>query len=126
VDSSERFNQYTGHGVDGMEFMRTAVFGDEFGNIELGYDYDAIQWLRQEVEGSPVIAEANTPNYRWGSRFSIYTGLPTVVGWVWHQEQQRGEFGVMVQQRERELEEFYSTTSIEAARRSSNGIRCRM
>jgi uncharacterized membrane protein len=94
-----------------MEFMRRRSSAMS-SNIETGYDYGAIQWMRQEVEGSPVIVEANTPNYRWGSRFSIYTGLPTVVGWVWHQEQQRGEFGIMVQQREKELEDFYSTTSI--------------
>jgi uncharacterized membrane protein len=36
-----------------------------------------------------VIVEANSVEYHWGTRFAIYTGLPGVVGWNWHQRQQR-------------------------------------
>ena len=79
-------------GLNGAQFLQTAKYRDPNGEIDLRWDWDGIQWLRKNVQGSPVIAEANTDphNYRWGSRISIYTGLPTIIGWGWHQTQQRG------------------------------------
>ena len=38
------------------------------------------------------------------------TGLPAVVGWRWHQTQQRTLFGFEVDERNREVGEFYSLT----------------
>ncbi|MHB1382860.1 MAG: DUF2298 domain-containing protein [Bellilinea sp.] len=75
--------------LDGMAFMQTSEYYDQNGLLDLSQDYRAIRWLQENVEGSPVIAEANTTEYRWGSRFSIYTGLPATIGWNWHQRQQR-------------------------------------
>jgi uncharacterized membrane protein len=52
--------------------------------------------------------EANTPLYRWGGRISIYTGLPTVIGWDWHQTQQRGFSPVSrISQRQQDVTMFY-------------------
>ncbi len=85
----DRYGADEGLGLDGQAFMRTAVRHESNGKIELRWDDEAIRWLRRSVEGSPVILEASVPPYRWGSRVSIYTGLPTVVGWDWHQRQQR-------------------------------------
>ena len=94
---------------NGLAFMEKAVYYDDGRPIELKYDYDAIIWLRNEVVGSPIIMEGNTPLYRWGSRISIYTGLPTVLGWDWHQTQQRGRFDHLVQERLGDVNTFYST-----------------
>ena len=59
---------------------------------EIGYegDREAIAWLLANVEGTPVIAEASIGPYRCnGSRISAATGLPTIIGWERHQQQQR-------------------------------------
>jgi uncharacterized membrane protein len=74
-----------------MAYMQRAVYYDGE-PIELKWDHEAIHWLLDNAQGSPVIAEANTEPrglYRWGSRIAIYTGLPTIIGWSWHQRQQR-------------------------------------
>ena len=60
-------------------------------NSNLNNDLEGIMWIRDNIPGSPVIAEATTEphRYMWGNRISIYTGNPTVIGWGWHQTQQR-------------------------------------
>jgi YYY domain-containing protein len=100
---------------NGMAFMQKAAYPDDKGTIELKYDYDAILWLRKEVAGSPIIIEGIAPLYRWGSRISVYTGLPTVLGWDWHQTQQRGRFAYLVQERLQDVNTFYSTPDPTAA-----------
>ena len=61
--------------------------------------------------GSPVIVEANSRNlYRWYSRFTINTGLPGVVGWEWHQQQQRAlNPPEWVTKRITDIDQFYTT-----------------
>ena len=77
--------------------------------IDLSADYHAIRWLQDNVQGSPVVLEGLTPNYRWGGRVSVYTGLPTIVGWQWHQEQQRWGYGWAVAGRARDVDRIYAT-----------------
>jgi uncharacterized membrane protein len=84
--------------------------------MSLGEDYRAILWLQDNVSGSPAIVEAQVPEYRWGSRISINTGLPAVLGWNWHQRQQRTNFDGDVWQRATQVTDFYVTTNLESAR----------
>lgn len=52
-------------------------------------DAAAIAWLNENVQGRPVILEANGESYTIDNRVSVLTGLPTVLGWrvhewLWH------------------------------------------
>ncbi len=107
--------EHSGLGLDGMAYMETVVYNDAGGPLMLKYDFDAIEWLQENVEGSPVIIEGLSDQYRWGNRVSIYTGLPAVIGWDWHQRQQRVGYAGTVSQRRAEVDRFYDSTSIFAA-----------
>jgi len=111
----DRFEGATGRGLDGRAFMDTAVFHEERGAIELRWDAEAIRWLERHVQGTPVILEATTPTYRWGSRISVHTGLPTVLGWDWHERQQRAILkNDPIGQRQRDVATIYGDPSTPA------------
>jgi uncharacterized membrane protein len=85
--------------------------------MDLNQDYQAIRWMQDHIQGSPVIVEANVPEYRWGTRYTIYTGLPGVVGWNFHQRQQRALLPPnLVTDRVDQIGLFYQTQDIDAAR----------
>jgi YYY domain-containing protein len=101
--------------LDSMEFMAHATYWDGE-PMDLGQDYRAIRWLQANVPASPVIVEGHAPEYRWGSRFSIYTGLPSVIGWNWHQRQQRTLTpDTWVWNRANDVRDFYETADIAQA-----------
>lgn len=105
------------HTLDSMTYMKYATYSEFAHDFPLGEDYDAIRWLQDNVKGSPVIVEAAPAGvqYAWLSRITIYTGLPGVVGWQWHQQQQRVTFSDQVVQRGVEVDQFYNTTDQNAA-----------
>ncbi|MEO7841540.1 MAG: hypothetical protein ABIU06_19540 [Anaerolineales bacterium] len=70
------------------------------------------------VHGIPTIVEANTPLYRWGARVSIYSGLPTVIGWDWHQKQQRSVLpGPMIDERIQDVRNIYTDNDLKETMR---------
>jgi len=113
----DRMAKSAPHTLDGMVFMKYATYDERWGTMDLSQDYRAIRWMQENVPGSPVIVEANLRDlYRWGSRFTIYTGLPGVVGWEWHQQQQRALLpSSWVSDRITEIEQFYTTTDVQQA-----------
>ena len=112
----DRMSDSAPAGLDGDAYMQTSFYNDMGVDMDLNQDYQAIEWMRQNVKGSPVIVEANTVEYRWGNRFSINTGLPGVLGWNWHQRQQRGFLAFNgIASRLTEIPNFYLTTNIEDA-----------
>ena len=47
------------------------------------------------------------PLYHWTGRISEYTGLPAVIGWDWHQTQQRMDYQDQIGKRRFDTEQFY-------------------
>jgi len=76
VDSSER-QQAT---LDGLAYLQQ----------QNSSEYDALIWLRENVEGTPVILEAVGGQYSGFGRVASVTGLPTLLGWAGHEYQWRG------------------------------------
>jgi len=109
---SDRMTPTAPHSLDSLTFMNYSQHWDGQ-MMDLSEDYRAIRWMQDNIKGSPVIVEANCTEYRWCTRFSIYTGLPGVVGWNWHQRQQRGIFASSVQERVNQVGLFYATPDLE-------------
>ena len=62
-------------GLDATAFLETDFPGDASG----------IRWLKEHIDGSPVVLEANGDSYSGFERVSAMTGLPTVLGWYVHE-----------------------------------------
>jgi uncharacterized membrane protein len=67
------------------------LMGDRFLERGAPGDYRAIEWLRQNAVGRPVVVEAVGGDYSEHARVSTFSGLPTLIGWVGHELQWRGE-----------------------------------
>lgn len=101
--------------LDGIAYLWTAVYEDENGPIELRNDREAIEWLRANG-GLRSILEGRTPPARWGARFSVHTGMPAILGWEYHQTQQRFGYLGMVAERARDVDRFYASGDPDALR----------
>jgi uncharacterized membrane protein len=69
----DKTNEFSGDAtLNGMAWMER--------NNNYRSDYEAINWLRDNVDGAPVIVEAVGSHYAGWFWVSAYTGLPTIVG----------------------------------------------
>ncbi|MBP8948434.1 MAG: hypothetical protein KBG73_06295 [Candidatus Promineofilum sp.] len=110
--------------LDGAAFMPTVEYGDtdyagQSRTVRLLEDMGAIEWLQRNVAGSPVVMEAfgGNPYRSIAARIAMYTGLPAVVGWDWHQRQQRAVApDTLVTSRIADVNTFYNTLDAAEAR----------
>jgi YYY domain-containing protein len=107
--------------LDGMAYLDadpTIIRTDPFGGAEditvsLSADLPLIDWLRANVEGTPSLVEWTGDGYDWNARMAIHTGLPTVLGWDWHQKQQRWDYHILVDQRRQDVQRFYQEATVD-------------
>lgn len=76
-------------------------------------DYEAVNWLNENVEGQPVVLEAHGDSYTGYERVSVATGLPTVLGWYVHEWLWRGDTEAENVRKE-EIEQIYTSADREA------------
>ncbi len=104
--------------LDGRAFLRYAVLLHDDIELPLAEDALAIDWLLDNVTGTPIVMEAQADQYGWGGRISAHTGLPTILGWTWHARQQRMGLPVqMIARRRRHVRDFYTTRDAADANR---------
>lgn len=98
--------------LDGAAFMHYVSHNETGYTFPLSEDAEAIVWLQQNAEGTPVVLEAHQPSYQWAGRVATFTGLPTVLGWEWHQIQQRNVAGAtpVINQRQDVVASIYNSS----------------
>jgi YYY domain-containing protein len=90
--------------LDGMAYVEMVDKGD----------YLALQWVNEEIEGTPVILEARGNPNLFSSRVSAFTGLPTVIGWgTWELMWRLDWAGV--EERNNDVDAIYNTPDNESA-----------
>jgi YYY domain-containing protein len=104
-------NSYYGNlkmykGLDGTAYLSTTYPSDA----------DAINWLNLNIQGQPVVLEAQGDSYTDYERVSANTGLPTVLGWTVHEWLWRGSYDVppgLSPKQTAELSMYYPAPRIE-------------
>ena len=77
--------------LNGLDFMREGSFTwpDPANTTQLRYEWEALQWLLNNVRGNATIAESSEVDYyrAWGTRMSSNSGLSALKGM--HEQEQR-------------------------------------
>lgn len=96
---------------------RKTLDASAFIETENPEDAAAINWLNENVQGSPVVLEVNGDSYSYCERVSVLTGLPTVLGWKTHewlwQSGETAEYPEICSTREQAIKEIYTSSDAE-------------
>ncbi|HWT75601.1 MAG TPA: DUF2298 domain-containing protein [Mobilitalea sp.] len=93
------FNRAGYKGLDATAFMETDMLDDE----------KAINWLNENITGTPVVLEAPGDSYTDYERVSVMTGLPTVLGWRTHEWLWKSDTTIL-DERAADIERIYTST----------------
>jgi sugar lactone lactonase YvrE len=97
VALTRHFAPYLGPSLDGLRYLEEQRPGE----------YRAVEWMRRNIAGTPVVLEAQGPSYQDFGRISMLTGLPTVLGWDYHVKQ-RGNPESEIDTRKAHVKMIYS------------------
>ena len=92
-------------GINAQTFLET----------DFSQDASAIRWLKQNVEGTEVVLEANGDSYTGYCRVSASTGLPTILGWYVHEWLWRNDVADL-NQRSADIETIYTSADVQQVR----------
>lgn len=83
-----------GYGINAINYATDSFKGTSYdikANAEqylaeqMPDDYEAIQWIKQNIDRNAVILECTGGSYNNNSRVSVFTANPTVLGWHGHE-----------------------------------------
>ena len=113
--------------LDGLAFLASAQLHRDGNAIPLAGDRAIVDYLASHAPRGAVVLEAHLPEYQYGSRIASFTGLPTLLGYRWHQTQQRPlpPLGDVVNLRVANVDAVYRTEDEAAARRALDDYRVR-
>ncbi|MCX6015440.1 MAG: DUF2298 domain-containing protein, partial [Chloroflexales bacterium] len=98
--------------LNGEAFMSSpnSTWNENGTNFDFSEDVAGINWIRDNVRGVPILLEAHAEAYRWDARIANYTGLPTLIGWPWHETQQRSvtDVGSVLGARQAAVQRWYT------------------
>lgn len=79
-DWSQTANVRIPDGLDGAAFVRVLYPGDAA----------AIDWINSHLTGTPVLLTSDRGgNRNFAAKVTMFTGLPTIVTWLWEDQQER-------------------------------------
>ena len=96
-------------GVYGLNWFN-GQYPDDFGGIEWLRAYDASHPLPNGQKS--VLLEADGESYSDYNRYSVFTGIPTPIGWAVHEWLWRGTYDVVSPRRE-QVREMYESDDIQ-------------
>lgn len=112
-----------GYGINAINYAtKNGKYKKNISNSELYIqtyypeDYNAIKWIQNNIDKNKIIVETTGESYTMGSRVSVFTGNPTVLGWYAHEWIWRAEnYKPPKEELERysDINELYSTTDTE-------------
>ncbi len=91
--------------LDGLAYIEGTNPSERFG----------IQWLKENAGADDRIVEGVGDSYSEYGRVSSSTGIPTVLGWKFHEEQWRGS-RKLFEGREEDVRALYQTANLEEAK----------
>lgn len=96
--------------LDGRAWLRQGPLVVEANGVpplDVTADNALVDWLRAHGRTGETLVEATGPSYSWVARVSVATGLPTVIGWNYHEEQQRRAYAATVGARRAAVDDLY-------------------
>ncbi len=106
----EKTNHFRGHRQGGLLYVPT-LNGISYIANQHPYEYEALAWIRKNLDSDTVILEATGPPYSFFGRVATTTGRSTVLGWGNHEALWRDQTWKSIMRRTKEIEMIYESTN---------------
>ncbi|MBP7791647.1 MAG: glycosyltransferase family 39 protein [Candidatus Goldbacteria bacterium] len=103
--------------IDGLLYMKNLE--QRMGSVRDfdKYDYETIEWINKNFKSiDPILETHGEWMYTGSSRISIFTGMPTLVGWGYQVSQQSGRSSE-VSARTKATDSIYTATDLNESKR---------